>query len=70
MKISELKAVLDKSLAAWGDLECYIDIDPNEEDIYSLDYIFCDISPDHPDEQKSLVFAAYGVEPNLKLVKS
>lgn len=68
MKISEVQKYLDATITRFGDLECLIDVDPNDEDLYSLEGIFCDINPDD-ETDVSLVFALFEIKHKLMAVK-
>lgn len=68
MKVSELIINAQAAFVRWGDIECLLDIDPSEPDLYELVNIFGDINPDN-EQDVSLVFAIYDVVHKLKVVK-
>ena len=67
MKITELQRYLQATLDRFGDVDCLMDIDPESEDLYEVDSIFCDVNPDDENDV-NLVFACFEVRPMLKLV--
>lgn len=68
MKASRLMHYLQASMERWGDLDCYIDLDPTGEDIYQIEDVFCDMNADD-DSEKSLVLCHYATRPILKAVE-
>lgn len=68
MKLGELKRNVDAAFDRLGDIDCYLDIDPDDEEIYEVESIFIDESIEDSTE-RGLVFATYTVVPLLKIVK-
>ncbi len=68
MKLAELKRNVDAAYKKLGNIECYLDIDPEEDEIYEVEGIFLDQSREN-DAINGLVFAAYSVVPTLTVVK-
>lgn len=68
MRISEMQRYLNATLEKFGDLECLLDFDPEAEDIYEIEGIFCDVNPDDETDVQ-LVFSTFPVRQALKAVK-
>lgn len=68
MKISEMLVYLEASYKKWGDIDCLIDVDPSDDDLYEVTSIFADINP-KDENDVSLVFALFETKHKLVAVK-
>ena len=65
MKLTELMAYAEAAFDAWGDLDCFMDIE--DEDLFEAEELACEIGDD---DTKRIVITNYPVSGNhLKLVK-
>ena len=68
MKVSDLQRYLAATLEKFGDVECLLDVDAEDEDLYTIEGVFCDVSDTDPNDVNSLI-ACYEVRATLSLVK-
>ncbi len=68
MRITDLQNYLSATLERFGNLEVLLDFDPEDEDLYEIDSVFCDINPDD-ETDVSLVLACFETRNTLRVVK-
>lgn len=68
MKISEVLVYLNATYKKWGDVECLIDVDPSDDDLYEMASIFVDLNPED-ETDANLVFALFETKHKLVAVK-